>query len=45
LFFVNSGTVMAAEFSGLGDRPVGVPRALFTIPAPVAAWALAARVP
>jgi dipeptidyl aminopeptidase/acylaminoacyl peptidase len=31
LYFVNGGTVMAAEFSGLGDRPAGVPRALFTI--------------
>jgi len=31
LYFVSGGTVMAAEFSGLADRPVGVPRALITI--------------
>jgi hypothetical protein len=31
LFFMNSGVLMATEFHGQSDRPVGAPRPLFTI--------------
>jgi len=32
LFFMNRGAIMATEFHGQSDRPVGAPRSLFTIP-------------